>query len=222
MVSTECPSCFVYAGFYSIFAGPFRSMDHRYEAKVFGEFRKAYYIPSQFAGDSRGVHDLKKCPQCDEVIHFIDEDPQYPIKKFSITKYNTDIPKSVREDMVEADTCIKLNLYKAASIMLRRTMENICFNKDHKIKGDLIDKINTVLLNYPDLRTIAHEIRIIGNEGTHIEARVYSEINALEVTTARKFIETLNNVLFITPADILKLSKNKKPTKKRTKKRVTK
>jgi transcriptional regulator of aromatic amino acid metabolism len=153
------------------------------------------------------------CPNCDAVHYFIAEKLIHPESKVSISIYEKSLPKRVREDLSELDTCMNLKLVIASGIMLRRTLEDICHSKDSTLDGDLYNRINTLLKNYQDLRLIAHEIRILGNEMAHIVSKHYDEIKMPEIMIARNFIDTLNHVLFIVPAQIKKLGGSKKTKK---------
>lgn len=181
---------------------------------VNGEKTDSNELVHYMAIDGNGNHDLKKCPSCDSIHHFVDDNLDYSIKKISINKYHNSIPKPIREDLSEADTCIELKLLKASSIMLRRAIENICYTINPSLTGSLNQKIEDLLNNYPDLVKIAHEIRIIGNESAHVESKIYSKITFAEINRARSFINTLTNLLFTVPQDIEKLDKKKKSTKK--------
>lgn len=96
------------------------------------------------------------------------------------------IPDSIIATLTEAITCHADSCYKASAMMVRRTLEELC--ELHAAKGkDLKAKIvalrEKVTLPKPLLEGL-DDLRLLGNDAAHIEAKVFENIGAEEVALA--------------------------------------
>ena len=83
---------------------------------------------------------LTKCPRCSspillqEMESFYDNGWDLPFRLYPPIEdsLSPSVPKLVRESFDEAQTCMKARAYTAAAVMLRRTLEGICAEHNHK------------------------------------------------------------------------------------------
>ena len=105
-----------------------------------------------------------------------------------------DVPKGVADAIEEAVVCHSTHCFIAASIMIRKTLEEICHDRGATGK-DLFKRIealaNTVVLPQGYLEGL-HNLCLLGNDGAHIESRHYSQVDREEVEVG---IEVLKDVV---------------------------
>lgn len=108
------------------------------------------------------------------------------------------LPTNVLKTFEEAISCHANGLFIAAAIMVRRTLEEVCaerqvIGKDLKQRiGDLRSKI----VIPEELFEAMEELRILGNNAAHIEAREYDNISDTEVTVAIQFTKEILKSLY--------------------------
>ena len=113
-------------------------------------------------------------------------------------KIDERIPEDVREDFRQAYRCWIMTMERAATLMLRRCVENAC-----TICGadgdDLYQKIEDLKKKnklHPMNATSAHKARILGRDAAHILREVESE----EVSKCLFLAEKILEDLFVVPA----------------------
>lgn len=80
------------------------------------------------------------------------------------------IKDPVRSDFIEARKCFSIAAFRAAAVMARRALQNICLDKnaDENLKLEKqIDQLFDNRIITQDLRDWAHEVRLVGNDGAH-------------------------------------------------------
>jgi len=93
------------------------------------------------------------------------------------------IPPRLVSTFNEALACHSESLYVAAAIMIRRTLEELCEDKaatGKDLKARLGALQSSVLLP-PSLFTALDDLRLLGNDAAHIEAKTYDSIGEDEV-----------------------------------------
>jgi hypothetical protein len=96
------------------------------------------------------------------------------------------LPDRVRETLEEAVKCHAQQCYTAAAIMVRKTLEELCADREAEGKT-LYDRIEALgkKIILPGAMLIAlHDLRLLGNDAAHLEARIYDEIGRDEVEAA--------------------------------------
>jgi hypothetical protein len=129
----------------------------------------------------------RRCPadDCNTHVFFIAENNQV-VAIYTPETIDFDpagVPAPVREALEEAIVAYAHGCYRAAALMVRRAIEEICLDK--KATGDnLYARIEAlsglVVLPQPFLAGL-HDVRLLGNDAAHVEARVYEEIGGEEV-----------------------------------------
>lgn len=98
----------------------------------------------------------------------------------------TDIPAAIASSLEEAIQCHSAQCYKAAALMVRRVLEELCEERGAK-GGNLKDRLVALskLVVIPnDLIEAADHLRLLGNDAAHIEAKTYEAIGEPEVRIA--------------------------------------
>jgi hypothetical protein len=103
------------------------------------------------------------------------------------------LPESVQEPLEEAIECHANECYPAAAVMVRRALESVC--EDQGAKGDnLYDRIESlgkaIVLPKGMIKAL-HNLRLLGNDAVHVEARVYAEVGKREVEVAINVAKTI-------------------------------
>jgi len=97
-----------------------------------------------------------------------------------------DIPPSIAASLEEAIKCHSAQCYKAAALMVRRVLEEVC--KDQGATGtnlkERIAALAKIIVIPQELLAAADHLRLLGNDAAHIEAQVYQSIGENEVRLA--------------------------------------
>lgn len=109
-----------------------------------------------------------------------------------------DIPLNVLKTFEEAISCHAQGCFVAAAIMVRRTLEEVCAERQATGK-DLKARINDLrskIVIPGELLDAMDELRILGNDAAHIEAKDYDAISDTEVTVAIQFTKEILKSLY--------------------------
>ncbi|MFA6313272.1 MAG: DUF4145 domain-containing protein [Sterolibacterium sp.] len=93
------------------------------------------------------------------------------------------IPAPIVETFTEALTCRAEGLHVAAAIMIRRTLEELCEEKSatgNTLK-DRISSLQSSVVLPKELFIALDDLRLLGNDAAHIEAKTYNSIGPAEV-----------------------------------------
>lgn len=105
----------------------------------------------------------------------------------SIIDFNkVEIPDEITNTFEEALQCHANNLYTASAIMIRRTLEELCSDKNAE-GGNLkqrIQNLNEKVILPPSLFEGLDNLRLLGNDAAHVESRDYKNIGQEEVELA--------------------------------------
>lgn len=132
----------------------------------------------------------RRCPNPDcrghlfIVLYLGDLVASYPPIKLDFDASN--IPEKIKNTFEEALTCHSAGCFVASAIMVRRTLEEICVDKSAvgaNLKLRLKDLRSKIVL--PDeLIEAMDELRLLGNDAAHIEAKDYNKISSDELEVA--------------------------------------
>lgn len=111
------------------------------------------------------------------------------------------IPEHIREDFNEANLCFSVEANRAAAVMARRSLQNICLDKsadkDKKLEQQ-IDELQEMGIITKDLQNWAHEVRHVGNDGAHPgKDEPVKREDAQDIT---ELLTQFCNVLYIAPS----------------------
>jgi hypothetical protein len=121
---------------------------------------------------------------------------QSPPVRFSFNK--TNIPPAILKTFEEAITCHSEQCFVAAAIMVRRTLEEICEERGAKGK-DLKDRINDLkgkIVIPQELFDAMDELRLLGNDAAHLEAKIFDSITKPELDIAIEFTTEILKSLY--------------------------
>ena len=137
---------------------------------------------------------------------------QYPPLRVPFNTQN--IPDCILKTFDEAITCHSESCYVAAAIMIRRTLEEICEDRDAKGKDlkDRIKDLKTKVILPQDLFDAMDELRLLGNDAAHLETKYYNQIDKEEVGVAIEFTIELLKALYQYSALLSKMKELKKTT----------
>jgi hypothetical protein len=94
-----------------------------------------------------------------------------------------DVPPAIAASLEEAIKCHSAQCYKAAALMVRRVLEELCEERGatgNNLKDRITDLSKKIVLPQ-DLLQAADHLRLLGNDAAHIEAKTYQAIGEPEV-----------------------------------------
>lgn len=166
-------------------------------------------------GDSY-VCGQRRCPNPDCVGHlFVILHRGQLVKAYPPVRLDFDpenIPNNVLKTFEEAITCHASGCFVAAAIMVRRTLEEVCADRNATGK-DLKARINDLqakIVIPAELLEAMDELRILGNDAAHLEANAYNSISDVEVTVAIQFTKEILKSLYQYSALLQKIRSLKK------------
>lgn len=139
-------------------------------------------------GDNARVG-IRECPnpECRGIVFFENERhgrQTYPPETIDFD--SSDLPERIVTAFSEAVICHASGAYLAAALMVRRTLEELCEDRGARGK-DLktrLAQLGATIVVPADLLEAADELRLLGNDAAHIEARLYDDIGEAEVALA--------------------------------------
>jgi len=99
------------------------------------------------------------------------------------------VPPEIVASFEEAITCYAHQCYIAAAIMVRKTLEALCF-KQQASGANLKEKIKALgaqVVLPPDLLVGLDAIRLLGNDAAHVESQEFAKISQEELEVAIEF-----------------------------------
>jgi hypothetical protein len=96
------------------------------------------------------------------------------------------IPEKILASFEEAIVCHSQACFRASALMVRRTLEEVCEDRGAtgKTLKDRIALLGGKIVVPKELLEAADEVRLLGNDAAHLDARVYDEIGKEEVEAA--------------------------------------
>lgn len=145
----------------------------------------------------------RKCPrpQCSGHIFFICDLGKnvirtYPSQIISFNKEN--IPERIINAISEAITCHAEECFIASAIMVRKTLEEIC--EDRGAEGpnlyQRLQDLSTKIVIPSELVEAMNELRLLGNDAAHIEARTFEEIGTNEIEISIEFTKEILKAIY--------------------------
>jgi Domain of unknown function (DUF4145) len=125
---------------------------------------------------------------------------------------STDLPPPILATLEEAIKSHAAGCFKASAIMVRRLLEELCSDKGatgNDLKARLAALGKTIVIP-GDLLTAADELRILGNDAAHVEAKAYDAIGSNEATLAIELAKELLKAVYQYSSLVSKLKALKK------------
>lgn len=109
----------------------------------------------------------------------------------------TGLPDGVRTALEESIRCHAAESYRAAAVMVRRTVEEAC--DEQKVDGDNLYHRIEALRERASLPVALieglHDLRLLGNDAVHVDLRDFDNVGEVEaslaVDIAKRFLEAL-------------------------------
>jgi hypothetical protein len=127
-------------------------------------------------------------PSCRQVVFLTTDDKAIPLlyPPERIDFDTTDIPTKIMASFEEVITDHANQCFRSAAIMVRRTLEEICADRNAtgaNLKARLAS-LGSAIVVPKELLEAADELRLLGNDAAHLEAQVYDEVGKDEVEAA--------------------------------------
>lgn len=158
----------------------------------------------------------RRCPdpKCHSHIFFVAVRGQlatsYPVETIDFD--STNLPRSVVTALEEAVRCHASQCYTAAAIMVRKTLEELC--RDRQAAGDnlkaRIKTLGTKVVMPRELLDGLDDLRLLGNDAAHIESQTYNQVGEEEVETGLEFTKEVLKAVYQYAALLERLRKLKK------------
>lgn len=111
---------------------------------------------------------------------------------------STNLPSEILDSLREAVLCHGSGAYRASALMVRRVLEELC--KERSAEGkDLFARLEALRQSVvlpEELLQAAHELRVLGNDAAHIEAKAYDEITETEASLALELAKELLKAVY--------------------------
>ncbi|TGQ48098.1 DUF4145 domain-containing protein [Mesorhizobium sp. M00.F.Ca.ET.216.01.1.1] len=124
----------------------------------------------------------------------------------------TNLPPNILSSLEEAIKCHASGCYRASALMVRRTLEELC--DDKKATGEnlkaRVASLSAVAVIPSELLNAADELRILGNDAAHIEAKDYDQIGKVESELAIELAKELLKAVYQYTALLARLTALKK------------
>jgi hypothetical protein len=136
------------------------------------------------------VAGIRCCPnhECQGLVFCIFENglPIYTAPPEVMDFDASGLPHRLAATLEEAVKCHAISCFRAAALLVRRLLEEICEDKaatGRDLKARLKALSSSVIIP-PELLEAADHLRLLGNDAAHIEAKTYDNIGKEEVTLA--------------------------------------
>ncbi len=168
-------------------------------------------IRQQMVVDRNERHSIVSCTICGKHTYLLTDTSnnlkfQYPIAGMSIDQ---SIPQEVAEDYIEGMKCLSVGAHKAAVTMFRRSLQTALLQKG-ALRGELRNQIDELAGRNTipsDLKDLAHNIRVTGNDGAHPNLVDIRPEDAKEI---KEFTDHFFDYVYVIPSRVAKMkSRNK-------------
>lgn len=124
----------------------------------------------------------------------------YPHEGWPRVRNLDKVPELIGNDYVEAVECFIASNYKAAATMARRTVQGVCLELGADVKKRLVDQIDDLMTQgilTKRLTALAHDVRVLGNDGAHPRDDGLDEIEEDGAQQGIEFVEHLLQHVYI-------------------------
>lgn len=146
---------------------------------------------------------IRKCPneKCNGHLFFIADNVKNiiltsPSETIPFDKEN--IPDKVLNAFEEAIKCHANLCFVASAIMIRKTLEEICIERGASGANlyKRLENLGSKILIPKELLTGMNELRLLGNDAAHIEAKTFSEIGKEEIEVSLEFAKEILKAVY--------------------------
>lgn len=160
----------------------------------------------------------RRCPNpsCHAHVFCIHDNSGAVMRTYPAQRIDFDpkgIPDRIVNTFSEALSCHAENLHIAAAIMIRRTLEELC--EDKKATGntlkDRIGALQSTVVLPKELFTALDDVRLLGNDAAHIEAKTYDSVGPAEIEVAIELAKEVLKAVYQLDDLVARLRALKKP-----------
>lgn len=110
----------------------------------------------------------------------------------------TALPDQILSSLEEAVSCHAAGAYRATALMVRRVLEELCEERTAtgKTLKDRLGNLGTNVVIPKELLDAADELRLLGNDAAHIEAKSYDQIGEPEAALAVELAKELLKAVY--------------------------
>ena len=147
---------------------------------------------------------LRKCPNrhCFGHLFFVydrnigDLILTYPSETIPFNKDG--IPENVLNAFEESVVCHSNNCFVASAIMIRKTLEEICNDREANGKNlyKRLDDLGGKIVIPKELLEGMQELRLLGNDAAHIESQTFNEIGKNEIEISIEFTKEILKAVY--------------------------
>lgn len=186
-VSIRCPHCRELGSFTTI-------------GNARGYRKSGHYGPNSVTYEY--FASIRLCPNmaCRGTV-FVIEGPQgvAEIEPPQLLDFNSEnLPARLQETLKEAIACHAAGAYRAAAMMVRRLLEEIC-EENNAAGANLHQRLaalkNAIVLPQP-LFDAMNELKALGNDAAHVEAKAYDNIGAAEAEDSIELAKEIVKALY--------------------------
>ena len=144
----------------------------------------------------------RRCPdpQCHAHLFFITKGMHllatYPPETIDFD--STALPAGVQRALEEAVTCHANQAFIAAAIMVRKTLEELC--RDREVSGDnlkmRIKALGALAVLPAELFDGLDDLRLLGNDAAHVKSTTYDTVGSKEVEIALEFTKEVLKAVY--------------------------
>ncbi|WP_119256267.1 DUF4145 domain-containing protein [Shinella zoogloeoides] len=167
----------------------------------------------------RSLAGLRRCPnfECGALV-FVASDSRtgnracYPPELIDFDA--TALPDKILSSLQEAVACHAAGAFKACALMVRRVLEELCEDKaanGANLKAR-IAALKGVAVIPDELLAAADELRILGNDAAHVEAKDYDKIGEAEAALAVDLAKELLKAVYQYSSLVARLKALKRPS----------
>jgi hypothetical protein len=180
------------------------------------------FDPLQNVSDVHVAPDLwlcqRKCPNpaCNAHVFCIHNNTGLVLRTYPPQRIDFDpknIPGPIVKTFTEALTCHAENLHVAAAIMIRRTLEELCQDKcaTGKTLKERISALQSMVVLPKELFVALDDLRLLGNDAAHIEAKTYDSIGPAEIEVGIELTKEVLKAVYQLDDLLARLRALKKP-----------
>lgn len=158
---------------------------------------------------------LRVCPNpdCKSVLFAVQEDRKIITFPPEVIDFDaTNLPRNILSSLEEAIKCHAAESYRASALMVRRTLEELCDDKKAtgaNLKARIL-ALSAVAVVPAELLNAADELRVLGNDAAHVEAKDYDKIGKEESAIAIELAKELLKAVYQYTSLVARLTALKK------------
>jgi hypothetical protein len=187
-VSIRCPHCRE--------LGSFNTLGHAKGYSKYGKIGPNVQAAGYFAS-------IRICPnlKCRGLVLVIEDAAgvTLEIEPPQLLDFNPDgLAPRLRQTLTEAIACHGAGAYKAAAMMVRRLLEEIC-DENNAAGTNLhqrLAELRTIIVLPEPLFEAMNELKALGNDAAHVEAKAYDNIGAEEAADSIELAKEIVKALY--------------------------